>query len=395
VWPPAVWLALALVLQFGVWTVAALSLGDGQIIWSRVVEDFSGIAPLVFLPAACAYGVYRIWAFHPVLRPGYRAWLTSTPWTAARPLPLGPVHLVPQDVLLLAITFALAWPAHGMTSLEPIKAFCFVYVMTLALALACTRESTAAFLTAFGGGGIVSVWSNQLSFFAVAALTYLIAIVGLERSYRRFPWDLDLTTVRQLLMARDGSARTFQKRLLNRLGGRVNVGWPFDYVSPKDSGLTVSCWQASMTSLLAGWWFFVLGSKLPADEPHSYSGRYMLLQMPLCYAMLYVVMARLAIYRVPERMPPISLWVRIRTGRLVIPGYDRVLIAPLLTVAVVLGGPVTLLDWGFSDVAATATGFGLALMTILAIGPSRKAWALTGDYRIVPGVFGYRPPNLV
>lgn len=53
--------------------------------------------------ATAVYGAYWVWAFHPNTRPGYRNWLTSTPWTSRKPLPLGPVQLVWQDVVALVI----------------------------------------------------------------------------------------------------------------------------------------------------------------------------------------------------------------------------------------------------------------------------------------------------
>src|SRR5947209_2936166 len=50
---------------------------------------------------AFLYAIYRVWTFHPALRPDYYQWLRGTPWTSRKPLPLGPVHVVGQDVLLV------------------------------------------------------------------------------------------------------------------------------------------------------------------------------------------------------------------------------------------------------------------------------------------------------
>jgi hypothetical protein len=56
---------------------------------------------------AGGYGIYRIAAFHPVVNPNYRAWLEQTPWTPDKPLPCGPLQLVPQDLIVVCGLVAL------------------------------------------------------------------------------------------------------------------------------------------------------------------------------------------------------------------------------------------------------------------------------------------------
>ena len=51
------------------------------------------------IAGAVLLGFYRVIAFHPYFRADYLRWLKSTPWTVRKPLPVGPVELVPEDGL--------------------------------------------------------------------------------------------------------------------------------------------------------------------------------------------------------------------------------------------------------------------------------------------------------
>ncbi|MCA8997513.1 MAG: hypothetical protein KDA80_11010, partial [Planctomycetaceae bacterium] len=70
------------------------------------LEDPAGLGLIGML--AAAYGVYRVAAYHPIYQKEYREWLERTPWRFGLPLPLGPVHLVLQDLVPLAILLGLA-----------------------------------------------------------------------------------------------------------------------------------------------------------------------------------------------------------------------------------------------------------------------------------------------
>ena len=73
------------------------------------------LEPLVFLLglSLLLYGQYRVIAFHPLWRREYFAWLRETPWHRSRPLPLGPVHLVAQDVVIVGVALIAGWWYSG------------------------------------------------------------------------------------------------------------------------------------------------------------------------------------------------------------------------------------------------------------------------------------------
>ena len=101
----------------------------------------------------------------------------------------------------------------------------------------------------------------------------------------------------------------------------------------------------------------------------------------------------------PGHVPPISLWGRIRTGRLIIPGYDRVFLPPMLALVIGVGLPGGVAYAG-SQILSGDSAFGFSkdmvlhwyphlvpLLVMLAfvietcMPPGRRAWELCGAYR--------------
>jgi hypothetical protein len=364
-------------------------------------------AKVILVLTAVVYAVYRITVFHPIFRPAYSKWLASTPWRAGRPLPVGPVHLVPQDAFLGALALALTATLSGSGAVLVLECFLIPYVSLLALALAFTEEWAAAYCIAVGLGGLVLAAPRDEFILGVAALCYVAGWIGLWRSLRRFPWSFDLASqvVRQLNELNTGrripDPDPSNERSKERYG--TGLGWQYDLLSPKLQERPVSCIQGCMLSALAAWWVYVCAFKiwnaavtnnyLTVEEHHANVNTG--LTVILVAGASIMAMVRILIYRFPERFQPISLWGRFRTGRWVIPGFDRIFVAPVLIIATAVGAPRTLLDWGYNGPVAHAIGFGLAVAVALMVGPTATQWALTGKYRMLPGVFGSRPQNMV
>src|SRR5262245_39521995 len=105
VWPPGILVVLLMVPfvfteLFALWTAAELNA------WS--------ILPTLHLPrdwcllfAAATIGAVRVLMTHPIFQDEYREFLARTPWDRTKPLPLGPVHIVPQDALPAGSLLAL------------------------------------------------------------------------------------------------------------------------------------------------------------------------------------------------------------------------------------------------------------------------------------------------
>src|SRR5436190_8238008 len=63
------------------------------------MPELAGIRIVILVAAAGVYAFFRLWRFHPACNPAYCAWLEMSPWTASKPLPVGPIHLVWQDAV--------------------------------------------------------------------------------------------------------------------------------------------------------------------------------------------------------------------------------------------------------------------------------------------------------
>ncbi|HUG89574.1 MAG TPA: hypothetical protein VML55_01990 [Planctomycetaceae bacterium] len=83
--------------------------------------------------------------------------------------------------------------------------------------------------------------------------------------------------------------------------------------------------------------------------------------------------------------PPISLRGRVGTGRLIVPGYDRVLLAPAVAALAGAGIPFAFRMAGWDLQIGLAISTAATLLAILSLGPTLEEWRLTGNHRIVAG----------
>lgn len=82
--------------------------------------------------------------------------------------------------------------------------------------------------------------------------------------------------------------------------------------------------------------------------------------------------------------PPIGLFGRIATGRLVIPGYDKVAVAPACVLLAGVELSRLLAVAGGGVIASISIVVAVCLFLSLALGPSQADWELTGNHRLVP-----------
>jgi len=329
--------------------------------------------------AAACFGFYRATAFHPYFRESYRKWLITTCWRVGRPLPLGPVTLTFSDALLVALTTALLWHAHTTVPLFAVAGlFAAVYLLRIAFSLLREGPRGGGYAVAFGLLGMLIFGSEPEFACLVAVPTYLVAWLGLRRSLARLP-HYEQGQLSKLIASMNvprGQRPAFQ----------VASAWPFGYLAPHISAAGLPRFDATCIALLAGWTLFCLtaasnernaGFVLPDREAAGFA----LLGWLLCG---FSVLARLSAYCI-SYPPPISLFGRLATGRWIIPGYDRALVAPI-------GG---LLIWwwlapALSEVLHVPTAIGLsisltlALLAVLVPGPSYRDWVLASPCRMVP-----------
>ena len=347
----------------------------------RVYAEWRGGAPLLpgdvilhvadeFLRGcALALGLFRVVAFHPFYRPGYRAWLERTPWTYRKPLPMGPVALVWEDGVALLALVLLTLTVPGCDPIRLLALFTLSYLAALALTLGPTGEPAYGYLLGFGIGLMVRVYPRPDAMLAAGIVVAAAGQVGLRRSLARFPWPGRF----QPQYSAEAIENTFRQQQDQA------CGWPYDRLRPfAQAPVRLTFLDAVLFSMLAGWWLFALEG-LFAD-PRDALG---LFAAVLPMGTFIAALLRLVKYT-QGYASPLNLWGRLLTFRWIVPGYDQVFVGPMLTIAM---APLSVaffyhLGWP-AQVFLPITG-GLVIFAAIATPPSLRRWRLTGQHRIVP-----------
>jgi hypothetical protein len=340
-----------------------------QITLPGELNRFIGIRWSVVIAGAAVLGLSRFY-FHPAYRREYRTWLACTPWTMAKPLPLGPVHLIPQDALIVvALMFLML--STGKVLLLPAFAFLFAYELAMAMTLFITGQRWAAyglvFCLSFG------VWFVQIEAWGlvVVMLVYPLAYWAHMQCLTRFPWP-KVDFAKEPLLApftNIGTAFVESNHAKNQ-----RLGFPFEYLSPKQNVPSISVAEGTAISLLAGVWAHACLANAPTAEART------AISFFTCIApVTAVTVVRLALY-CGVYWPPISVFGRLTTGRFIIPRYDRVFVAPLI--ASIVSIPGCLLFQETSPVWGMPLVLTLGLWLNLNLGPKLLDWRLTGGHRL-------------
>jgi hypothetical protein len=345
-------------------------------------DQFLLIRDAILIAAAAAYGFHRVASFHPIFHTDYRDWLAGTPWTRSKPLPLGPLRLVWQDVLIVGLLCLAQYDAIAHRALVP-TAFCIGYHAAMAIACVCTTEKAWAYVLGFLTALIVRLLVDPLYALVAGVALYGVSLAAIRAMLDGFPWEnaYAIKEMRKRLAARQHGQqrkRTSWTEVFVRDGLDERLGWPFGVIDTHDPGIQVSRLDGFLASLLVGWWVHALLALIP-QEPGGFLGF-----MVMAYLLIGGVGGRLGIYCAHYR-PPISFWGRIATGRLFIRGYDQVWIGPLATLvagmAIPLGGVYANLPASLYMPAA----FVITLSLLVGAEPSLRGWRTTGNHRIVPG----------
>lgn len=319
---------------------------------------------IVIMASVLIYGVLRVYAFHPAFRKDYFEWLKQTPWRYGLPLPLGPVHLVWQDAVIVGVLSRFAW-WHWQESWWVVPCgFLAVYLLLMVVSFIRTGDAQHAYLLMFGLGGTLLVLNSPVRLGVLLAGLYLAAVHGLRHSLGRIEdWDW----------------AKFNERLgLDFEGKERRLGWPFDFLGPPRQHFPVSTGWAAAIGILAGWWVYgVAGLLRFAHHWSTFHG---------CVVAFGCLLAggRLMAYIIGY-MPPISFWGRVRTFRWIIPRYDVVFVAPLLILAL-LATLIWVPEWDLPHGRLLSAITAAYVFVALGFPPSLEKWRLTGSHRIIPAV---------
>lgn len=347
-------------------------LGGEPLRWGWLPADNLPVCILMMI-SAFVFGAYRVVYFHPFFQWEYGKWLQGAAWTADRQLPNGPVHLVWQDLLLLALATVLAMRSDQFEPIWICVIFLIPYLLILSMALKFTGEGPMAFVVVMTIGGFLRTlqWPQIAGTFLVGA--YLIAGWGLHRSLKRFrEWDLEWWEEKGLTDINAGS--------LQEKARQKQLGWPFEQLSLKQNDTPISVRLGLAIAVLFGWGTHIALYYMDDPGPGRLVSQYRFLLWLPC---MVLALGRAIVY-CNGYPPPINIWARLLTFRWIIPRYDQVF-GPSMLIALVW--------WFGSSILAMAEipllyGVPLQITIMLALAltmpPALDAWHLTGGHRITP-----------
>lgn len=366
------WLRVAAPPRWSLFCVLAVVIYElvyGWWVWQGQGAAFATVLlhrDLFWLIAALSVGASRAYDYHPLFQQKYRDWLRLTPWTSRKTLPIGPVHLVPQDALWLGLVLAV-WHDPQLSRLYLPLCYLFSYLAVVCVSCLATEVTVIGWLLAFGLGEVVRQWYSPMSALLVAFWLYLVGWIGIRQSLAKFPWSLSWVWNLRSLQA---IAEEQKQRML---------GWPLDQLRGRLPEQGIRLLPAAGAGLLAGWWSYCVRSLITVPLEAI-----IVMWMMLSLITITAVVGRSLGYWLDYR-PPISLWGRIWTLRWIVPGYDHICIPPLLILLVAGFLPEILTKWHVPSDVGLAITISAVLMLALALPPTYQHWRLTGFHRIVPG----------
>jgi hypothetical protein len=351
---PLLWV-LAAIFSLAAWELTYLmTIGAGLDATKELVLR-DGVA----VAAAAALGMARVYLYHPFYQADYACWLALTPWNPSKPLPFAPVHVTPQDLLLLALPIALFHDLQISWACFPL-AFLAGYLIYLAWTFLRSGMETYGYTILFGVGLMVRLIPWPELSLIVGAILYDVAMTGLDTWLARFPrpfWPYD--------------------RLLPE---PVAVGWPLADLreKPDPARSWLGTWAAAPGSLLAGWGAYCGVAAVIGHQAFPIGDFAFLVGVIVFCPAMCAAFPRWGAY-MADAQPPIDVWGRLGTGRWIIPGYDVIHLAPLATLLVppALVAFLLLAGWPL----AVAAGISVALLGLIAgcAPPAWSTWRLTGD----------------
>ena len=211
---------------------------------------------------------------------------------------------------------------------------------------------------------------------AALVVAYALAQVGWVFSLRWcFERELEESPGLRVLRALNGRQRTTSEIPLREAWKLV--GWPFDKLRRLENSRFMSPNQWLTFAVVVGLWAHAVCSAALAESVDD-AWTFVTAMEVVCALLAF---SRLCAY-VWEYAPPVSLLGRLTTGRLIIPGYDRIFVSPILACVVPLGIVRVLPPMGASP-PLTAGLVVIAAVALVALpGPRLHRWRCTGTHRM-------------
>jgi hypothetical protein len=391
VWPPLplviVFAVAYCLVEAGMWLITIVSPGTRPI--ADDMPELAGLRIVILASAAVVYAAFRLWRFHPACKPAYSAWLEMSPWTASKPLPLGPIHVVWQDALVVGVLAAVAyWHAQANPAI-PFIAFGMTYLCGLNLLLAVTARWLSCLVLGFLWPVLLLPVAKGWPTVAVIAAIIVVLWHGLRASLRAFPQGFLRASTNPMgqrptsLLQMQFDVRIPVLSSSSFDTSSKAVGWPYLVLSPKGEVPAISTRTSFFLGLLIGWWTYCVS--VLAEEPVP----------PGVILFVGMVLAGIRLLAYCKNVTtPFNIWGRFATGRLLVPGFDRVFLTPAGVILLAAFGAALMRRMGDASQTIMGAGMvGLLWFLLLAGRPTLRNWLLTGQHRYsVPRLLSTKQP---
>ena len=292
-------------------------------------------------------GFGRVSVPHPVANRSYRKWLKTTPWHPRTPLPLGPITLNFYDLTMLVVT-GLLFMGSGMSPELAVLLFGIPYTLSIMRSLLVTGPARIDYLLLLGLLALAWALPDVRLAAVILIAVYPVEHLAIRHSLKSFPWEPQVPK------------------------HAVPLGWTFQRLGPEPTTIRVPFFDALIVSLLMGAAVFVVLSKSVAETRSTLEGGFAL-------AGIIAALIRFGIYS--GGTSTLGIFTRLVTGRLVIPGYDQILVAPFLITTLLVAASVLATQRSIQPVEAGALG-AVVIFVLLGVGPSLRSFRLVGTYSI-------------
>jgi len=340
------WMLICLAIYY---TVDLFALGFASFYQIPIPDDLQRIQSGMLSIFLVLMGICRVTAAHPASNGRYRNWLKTTPWHPGMPLPLGPITLNVYDLVLLAVT-GFMFTKLSMHAELAVLLFGVAYTIAVMLKLLSTGPARIVYLLTLGL--LVMVWALpdvRLAALILVAM-YPIEYFAIRHSLKSFPWEPQVPK------------------------HDFPLGWTFERLGPEPTKVRVPFFDATIVSLLFGGGVYVALSKLNADARQA-------VEPCLVCAGFFAALIRFLIYF--GGTSNLGLFARLATGRLIIPGYDQILAAPIVIGGLLMAASLLAVQRQRPVEPVEAGGFAsLVVLVLLGMGPSLRRFRLVGTYSI-------------
>jgi hypothetical protein len=259
----------------------------------------------------------------------------------------------------------------GEPSLLLIFGFFFVHELAIAATLLFTGDRWLCYGLLLCLGIALRFAKTSVVGIAIVLAIYPLVYWAIMKSLARLPWGTKDASHHELLKV------DFAETAAT---ARPKLGFPYQFLAPKQTSPSISVAEGTAISLLAGGWAYAFLSLCPNAELRTEWSTIVCIA-PASIASLFRFIRYCGNY-----WPPISLLGRLATGRLIVPRYDKVFIAPLLSFLVLFVGMTLSMpdrSVGTWELPLVMT---ICLWLNLNLGPNLQAWRLTGGHRLGLGI---------